>query len=88
MLYIFATFICEFKFFQRLGNLNKDIFEALFARIRYRTISARKAYGEECVHTGMEKIKWSTPKQVQKLGSTEKRSRNWSDRTSYSSILM
>ena len=63
---------------------NKDSFrrdipeetKALFTRVRYRTVPLRSVpkSGTErgCVHTGTEKIKPSVPKQVQKLGGTEK----------------
>ena len=50
--------------------------KALFTRVRYRTVPLRSVpkSGTErgCVHTGTEKIKRSVPKQVQKLGGTEK----------------
>ena len=56
-----------------LGSLasKNDVSKALFTWVRYRTVPKR---GTErgCVHTGTEKIKRSVPKQVQKLGGTEK----------------
>ena len=58
-----------------LNKLHNEV-KALFTRVRYRTVPLRSVQksGTErgCVHTGMEKIKRSVPKQVQKLGGTEK----------------
>ena len=50
--------------------------KALFTPVRYRTVPLRSVpkSGTErgCVHTGTKKIKRSVPKQVHKLGGTEK----------------
>ena len=56
--------------------------------ISYHIGPKRSGMESGCVHTGMEKIKWSAPEQVQKLGSMEKRIRNWNDMISYHSVLV
>ena len=59
-----------------ISFLSTLITKALFTRVRYRTVPLRSVpkSGTErgCVHTGTAKIKRSVPKQVQKLGGTEK----------------
>ena len=42
----------------------------------------------DCIHMGTKKIRQSIPKQVQKLGDTEKWPRNRKDTISYHSVLM
>ena len=57
-------------------NPTEIMSKALFTRVRYRTVPLRSVpkSGTErgCVHMGRKKIKRSVPKQVQKLGGTEK----------------
>ena len=64
----------------------------LFTRVRYRTIplwSVSKVLQRGVAFTWVRiKIKWSIPKQVQKLGDTEKWPRNQKDTISYHSVLV
>ena len=59
--------------------------------ISYRSTSvhSKKWYGEGVAFTRVrKKVKRSVPKQVQKLGCTEKWTRNWNDTISYRSVLV
>ena len=79
------------RLWNSIPNEIKDS-QTLFTRVRYRTVPLRSVptSGTErgCVHRGTEKIKRSVPKQVQKLGGTEKWTRNWNDTISYRSALV
>ena len=64
----------------------------LFRSVPFRSVPFRSysKSGTErgCVHTGAKKIKRSVSKQVQKLGGTEKWTRNRNDTISYRSVLV